>query len=797
MNKNYTTNLQAALEYAQRGWAVFPVHYIKEGGCSCGKESCRNAGKHPMTRSGFKDATTDISKIKRWWGKRPDANIGCATGEESGLSVLDVDPRNGGDQTLNFIAPDNIALSSTLCSDTGGGGNHLLFKYFNGAKFGKMPGIDIKSDGGYIVLPPSNHLSGGHYAWRDGECTEPMELASWVPVINTSSVHKVSERTRSNGLGDFEGLIDDGCTEVELKEMLSHISADIDEPEWFRILAAVYSWNNIKGYPIAEAWSKKAVDRYAPGQVRGKWDAFDRDGVSVSVGTLKYKSSIGLRVEQLDGLESLKARVASVANRVELETDVRKEVLKAKLVKIDHDIMIKCFQDKLHALTGVKVPISNVREMLPYTSELGVSDEEQPSWCKQWVYLTLDGKFLKLASRDSMGEKAFNMCHGKDIPWGDGGFKPSAAKWTADRGFLKQAITTNYLPECEDVLCKNDKGQDVVNSYLHALVPVPATQYSDEGKKLIKQLKRHMRLICGNKDDAKVLMQWIAHNIQFPGRQIGWTPLIQSFEGGGKSLFGDIMRLCMGTQNVGVVSASQLLTPFNGWATGVAVNVLEEIRLAGHNRHDALNALKPLITDKSVMITGKGSNGYDTRNTCNYICFTNFRNAVPLNSADRRWWVIFCPYNTLDEFSEEVGDTVEYFNILYDGMREHCSEVHKWLSEYCITDEFLALKTAPMTAAKQAVIATENSSHDGLDMLRDLLATGGKFYNEKVADQASINEALSDAELFDFGTKKVTASFLFRQMGWVSHPSVIKIEGKSRRFWTSKVMTNSEVRKTL
>ena len=87
--------LSEALQYAAGGWHVLPLHTPKSDGCSCGKIDCTSAGKHPRTASGLKQASKSVETIRRWWGRWPEANIGIATGPESGLCVLDVDGEEG------------------------------------------------------------------------------------------------------------------------------------------------------------------------------------------------------------------------------------------------------------------------------------------------------------------------------------------------------------------------------------------------------------------------------------------------------------------------------------------------------------------------------------------------------------------------------------------------------------------------------------------------------------------------------------------------------------------------------
>jgi len=163
-----TSLVAAALQYASRGWLVLPLHTPTGTDCSCGKPDCEHPGKHPRTEHGFHDATTDEATIRRWWFQWPDANIGVATGTVSGIAVLDIDPRHGGDESLADLERQHGTLPDTVESITGGGGRHILFAYPGGYVKSRSiaPGIDIKGDGGYIVAPQSRHATGGQYEWE-------------------------------------------------------------------------------------------------------------------------------------------------------------------------------------------------------------------------------------------------------------------------------------------------------------------------------------------------------------------------------------------------------------------------------------------------------------------------------------------------------------------------------------------------------------------------------------------------------------------------------------------------------
>lgn len=149
--------LDAAIEYASKGMAVFPL---------------KVRGKEPMTAHGVKNATTNFNTIEKWWTKYPNANIGIACGEVSGgLLVVDLDEKeNGvsGSDSLHNWERENGSLPETVRSITGKGGAHLLFRIDHPEKnkVNLLEGVDIRSDNGYIVAPPSIHPNGTRYEWE-------------------------------------------------------------------------------------------------------------------------------------------------------------------------------------------------------------------------------------------------------------------------------------------------------------------------------------------------------------------------------------------------------------------------------------------------------------------------------------------------------------------------------------------------------------------------------------------------------------------------------------------------------
>jgi hypothetical protein len=161
--------LAAALDYALAGLLVLPLHAAPGGVCSCGKPDCDSAGKHPRNSNGLTGASSDVAVVSEWWRRWPDANVGIRTGHESGIVVLDVDPRHGGIGSLETLKRKHGGIPTGPQVLTGSGGQHLYFAFpENGIRnsAGKLgDGLDVRGDGGYVVVPPSRHETGNAYTW--------------------------------------------------------------------------------------------------------------------------------------------------------------------------------------------------------------------------------------------------------------------------------------------------------------------------------------------------------------------------------------------------------------------------------------------------------------------------------------------------------------------------------------------------------------------------------------------------------------------------------------------------------
>jgi DNA polymerase I-like protein with 3'-5' exonuclease and polymerase domains len=257
--------LEQALSYAARGWAVFPVHTIKNGRCTCLSEDCRTPGKHPIPAIGLNAATHDPEKIRAWWTKTPTANIGIATGEISGIVVLDVDPRHNGEESMKEMVSEwGDDWLNTYTVQTGSGGYHHYYQH-PGERVPNIPafrsGLDIKADGGYVVAPPSLHASGSHYEVIEG-VDEMLTMPDWLDALVAS---RKGTQTKADVLPEV--IVSGGRN-----NMLTSLAGTMrrrGEGEAV-ILAALQERNKTCQPPLRESELRaivKSVMRYQPGEV--------------------------------------------------------------------------------------------------------------------------------------------------------------------------------------------------------------------------------------------------------------------------------------------------------------------------------------------------------------------------------------------------------------------------------------------------------------------------------------------------------------------------------------------------
>lgn len=269
------TTLDYALAYAKLGWAVLPVWSVdKHGQCRCGRpngEKGHKPGKHPQSNlvpHGHNDASCDEQQIRDWWATDPEAGIGVSLAD-SGLLALDIDPQNGGRDSLAQLESEHGIMHSECVAITQGGGEHRLFTADPSMAYpGTLgPGLDLKHQG-YICVAPTLGPS-GEYKWAQGHSP----LSASRPVTPSPLPSLIASKARSPvnySLTERGGVpVATAQTFDDLRSALKYVDAD-DYTTWVNVGMVLKPYGE-NGYKIWTEWSAQS-DKFDAAAQRRKWE---------------------------------------------------------------------------------------------------------------------------------------------------------------------------------------------------------------------------------------------------------------------------------------------------------------------------------------------------------------------------------------------------------------------------------------------------------------------------------------------------------------------------------------------
>ena len=269
-------SLAAARHYARKGWPVLPLI---------------PGEKRPAIRGGFHSASADSDFIAREFANG-SRGVGIRTGSSSGLFVLDIDPRNGGDESLERLLEEHGSLPDTLSVRTGSGGRHFYFRVPAGGVRCKTnvvgrAGVDLKGEGGYVVAPPSRHSNGSCYEWAtaDGPDALIAEMPAWlVELVQEKPSGSASAPAQAVNLDALEGarndtifklarkLRDAGLSECVAAELACQANASFSPPlgeaEVRRAVASVFTRGAYEAWPITDMGNSRRLVALAAGNFR-------------------------------------------------------------------------------------------------------------------------------------------------------------------------------------------------------------------------------------------------------------------------------------------------------------------------------------------------------------------------------------------------------------------------------------------------------------------------------------------------------------------------------------------------
>ncbi len=606
--------------------------------------------------------------------------IGMPTGEASGVWALDVD------NPELFEANCKIELPRTRKVETGKG-YHLYFAHDpahpirnaqqhpkTGWPFPSLPGAETRGEGGYVILPPSRHPSGRHYAWAV-ECESapaPTELLRIVTEKRTRKTAAAPSSTTAPNLSAQVCNIGDGTPyglAALADECASIRRAGNGEQEPALNEAALKIGALVAGRELLHHPSRSALisagcampsynpdDCWTPEKIIAKVDRGMADG-------------------------AVNPRTAPRAN-----PDV-----------FDPETGELCSASAASARRGeqrkVNVDIGEGSDTIP-TARVCSLDQ----MLDDCVFIR-DGSQVAQLDRPqaalALADFKNAMAGSKHAVDGDGGkvkMIPTVKAWLEHRD-RKEAETLTFRAGAPAMTSEPETGRQALNLWKAINRPASPSDWQDRARPFLD----HINWLWG--EDAGAFLNWLAHIEQRPGElpHYGWVHISREHGKGRNWISSVLVRLWRGHTAASLDLLAILDGGFNGRMSRKLLAIVDEINEGGNSSYRHAQTLRQIVTAEHREINPKYGRQRVEWNSCRWLMFSNHTGAIPLGEDDRRFWIV-----------SHAGEPKKsnYYTALYQALADplFIASVAEFLRQRELSG-FKPGARPPMNAAKADLVA--------------------------------------------------------------------------------------------
>jgi hypothetical protein len=619
--KHAATVLDIALMLAARGLAVFP----------CGA-SKRPAIPEADGGRGCLDATTDPDQVRALFARAPHAKlVGVACGPASGVDILDIDPRHGGDA---WEQQNSDRLPNTLVHATPGGGRHHVFRHHPGVRNRQgapASGVDVRGEGGYAVWPPS----AGYEVVHDvGPTAWPQWLLGQV-IIRTEPPPRPISRASTTAISNtrLDGL---------LRSLLARLS---QAPEGQKHEVLLRIARTIGGYADLLGMSDDQLVALMLGALPDTvldWrnaEKTARDGLGYG-----RAAPLGLedRADQRGGTPGDPPRELQGPDPNPKPEAPPPTSGGKGFSDPDYDVLVEV------GMLGRNFTLNELIDI--FNRKFAVADDEGKPLV-MWAVRDDELKrehYRRATFRDFMQlyqNRKFSL-EIKDANGNTTIIEQSYARWWLNHERRRQYLGGVVF----------DPSGNAPSSKLNLW-----RSFAVEPKQGDWSLMRHhiRDVICGGRREAyDYLIRWLARMMQFPWLAAETAIVLRGPKGAGKGILGRWFLRLLGQHGLHIVNAEHLTGRFNGHLRDTIFVFADECFYAGDRKHESV--LKALITEERLLIEAKYENPTLARNMLHILMASNVTWVVPASADERRYFV-------LDTIPDRVGD-LAYFEAINQQM---------------------------------------------------------------------------------------------------------------------------------
>ena len=648
----------------------------------------------------------------------------------SGVFIVDLDTYKGITQEavereIGCALPwDSAQLQRTLH-----GGVHYAFncgdaKLTQGQDIAGVIGFDARAAGDGYIAPGQGYTEltpfGLEYALSNPDLLPalPQVAIDYFSRSHSSLKIEIPDDAPATTL-DFAAFIaaqPKGFTLDYMADVLAQLPDEAArDSRWLTIAMALWheTQGSEDGWILLDEFSQRALDKYDQRMNRVRWDSFgNKNGVKprtfASVIDMLPKVEKSLPVLPSDTVEDLLSRAAQVTTYEEY-VEFRAEVAGDDSIPQDVRYMLA---QRLHVGYGKVngLPIATVRaDLTPARGELVLA--EDGGLFKDWVYVEALSCY-------------YDLSRGVDV-------SPSALKVRFDgHEVIKESgldavkfASHSHVPIVRDIMFHpgqtqifSYQGLNMVNTFKSLNLDIPQV-LSAEQQLSVDSFERHLAFLLPNEKDRVIVRDWMAYVVQNPGKRVSWAIVVKGVHGDGKTYLSRVMEAVTGSVNQ--VAGSSFGGQFNSWAQGALVVAVEEIRVSGDKKYEALDRMKPLISNSSIPIEEKGRDVRTIPNFSSYMLFTNHADALPIAESERRYCVFETPFTSRAQLYQAFGgadQSAAYYDALFDSLSAHPEALAYHLLNHVVSPSFKPSSQAPETSARTRMIeATVSSAQEALE----------------------------------------------------------------------------------
>lgn len=542
---------------------------------------------------------------------------------------------------------------------------------------------------------------------------------------------KGNTATAADNLEFLKSPVQDITLEIAA-QALKHLDADCEYREWLDVAAALHHQfpdEEEAAYQLFDAWSASGSKYPGDEETRVKWDSF----TYAPAGRLPKTMRTVLKRAQEAGWDGGKVKEQGFQNIMAwlnegagnittlLAESLQRILATPLLTQAERDALLHQVAVKAKKRFGVTISLTSMRKDLQALQARMDSEKEgkagTPAWVKGICYVVERDEFFKHRTNEKIKPQAFDRAYarhlmsvtdGKDVT--ELALRPS--DYALNTVKVPVVYSYEYNPAQADEIFSKENGRVYVNTYRRSY-PIPDAACAKEAG---ETFQGHLELLITEPWIRCTLTDFFAYIVQHPGKKIRWAPFLQGAEGCGKSYLKDVASAVLGSEHVLGLNPKAALSGWTEWSGGHQLVVLEEIRVAGVNRHEMMNVLKPLITNATITVNQRFADTRQIYNVTNYMVLSNHHDALAISPSDRRYFVIKSKLQTKQQVSDIPR---EHFNNLYEQLHTNAGGLRSYFENWKISEDFNPDGHAPWTPYLEQLI--HDSANDTTAAVRKLI----------------------------------------------------------------------------